>query len=126
MNRQDVKNRLDKIIGRNISTAREEHKMTRDELAFLMKLTTSHLELIERGERGATSVNLANLSKILEKPIDYFFNSTQEILRWEGQDSDAQADILTIKGLVSSLSSRNLKVIIHFIKRLIEIGHCTN
>jgi len=67
------KTRLDRLIGQNIRRERELRKMSRDELAEAIDLTVSHMGLIERGERGATSVTLEKLSHIFHVPISSFF-----------------------------------------------------
>jgi len=65
--------RLDRIVGENIRRERESRKLTRDELAEVVDLTTSHLGLIERGERGATPVTLEKLAKAFGITIDSLF-----------------------------------------------------
>ena len=67
------KTRLDKVVGSNIRREREARQLTRDELAEVVDLTTSHLGLIERGERGATPVTLEKLVKAFGCTIDSLF-----------------------------------------------------
>ena len=73
-----LKDRIDAIVGNNIRLEREARRFSRDELAEMMGLTSSSLGLIERGERGATAVNLSKLSVVLDIPVDRLFNSTHD------------------------------------------------
>jgi len=114
------KDHLDKTIGKNIRLARYARDMTRDELAQMMGLTVSHMGLMERGERGATAVSLSKLSRIFDMPVDKFFvelNKEDALVR-EGQEPDAQANRMKIKSFITTLSARDLKLVISLIKGL--------
>jgi len=67
---KEMKRDLNAIVGYNIRLEREVRNLTREELAEITDLTTSHLGLIERGHRGATVVTLTKMSKVFQKPID--------------------------------------------------------
>jgi len=70
---REAKDRLDKIIGRNIQTQRQLRKIKRDDFAKLLGITTSHLGLIERGERGATAVTLERMMHAFGVTVDSLF-----------------------------------------------------
>lgn len=129
MDREKVKKAkvvLDRIIGNNIRSEREVRNLTRDELAEILDLTTSHMGLIERGERGATGITLIKLSKALEKPIDdFFYDSTGlPIYMMEGAGGDdTEANRKKIASLITYLSNDELCFIVNIIKGVIRLNH---
>ena len=121
-----AKDALDKIIGQNIRAEREVRNLSRDELAEILDLTTSHMGLIERGERGATGVTLMKLSRALDKPIDdFFYESPSNILSLrEGLDEDRQlADRKKAASLITYLTENELEFVINVIKGIIRLNH---
>ena len=122
MSRHQEKSRVDQIIGKNIRKVRELRQLTREELAELMGLTTSHVGLIERGERGATAVNLSKLSRVLDVSIEIFFvdHDKDELPYFDGQDLDAKANILKIINAIGPLSVRDLELVICLIKGIVK------
>jgi len=124
MDRRIEKDRLDEIIGKNIRLERDARKLSRDELAELMELTTSHMGLIERGERGATAVTLSKLSKTFDVPIDHFFTSPKKggLSVRESEDSRPHASRKKIHSLISSLNESELDFVIHTIKGVIAMS----
>ena len=103
MNREIVKRekrRLDKIVGENIRMERELRNMTREELGELLELTTSHVGLIERGDRGATAVSLMSLSQVFNAPLDRFF-----------EDKDLDGQNIVREKRINAVESRKEKII---------------
>lgn len=125
MTKQLEKNRVDLIIGKNIRNIRETRRLTRDEFAEMMGLTTSHIGLIERGERGATAVNLSKLSRLLDVPVNTFFadHDKEDEQPLEGQDLDAHANRLKIKNSIGSLSVQDLELVICLIKGMVKVNN---
>jgi len=125
VNRRHEKTYIDKIIGRNIVIERKSRNLTRDELAEMMELTTSHMGLIERGERGATAVSLSKLSKILEIPVDHLFsnpkNSGLSII--DTHDATTSASRKKIQSLTICLNQIQLDFISQVIKSVIAMTH---
>ena len=72
-----TKEQLRMIIGKNISAERKARRMTRDVLAEALNTTVPHIGLIERGERGATSLNLLKLSDLFGVSVATFFPSPE-------------------------------------------------
>ena len=124
MDRKLEKDYLDEIIGRNIRLERELRRLSRDELAEMMDLTTSHMGLIERGERGATAVTLSKLSKTFGIPIDHLFASPRKsgLSVREKEDDAAQANCKKIQSLLTCLGEEELEFIIHTIKGVIAMN----
>ena len=111
-----IKAQLDKIIGHNIATTRINRELSRDELAEVMELTSSHLGLVERGERGATAVTLEALSKIMDVPIDHFFAKNQVSEQFKIDDNKTASKTKKILSLLSNLSVTELDFVIYIIK----------
>ena len=123
MDRRLEKDRLDIIIGKNIRMERESRRLSRDELAEMMELTSSHMGLIERGERGATAVTLSRLSGAFGIPIDHLFVSPKReglSVREERNVKDANAK--KIQSLMTCLDDKELEFIVHAIKGLIAMN----
>jgi len=109
---------LDEIIGINIRIERQNRDFTRDELAEMLDLTVSHMGLIERGERGATAVTLAKLSRVLSLPIDKFF-TPQSIPALQEERVDAKTNLRKkINSLILNLDEDKLALVVHIIQGL--------
>jgi len=122
MDRRLEKDRLDEIIGKNIRLERESRRLSRDELAEMMDLTSSHMGLIERGERGATAVTLSKLSKAFDIPIDNLFASTKPGgLSVKEEKNSPQAK--KIQSLMTCLNETELEFVVHTIKGVIAMNH---
>ena len=115
--------RLDAIIGNNIRFQRKLHNIARDELSEIMGLTSSHLGLIERGERGTTSINMLKLSKIFNVPADYFFTPHDMHGEPENEDCDksAAANRKKIASLLTLVDDSALKFVVDTLKGVIDI-----
>ena len=125
MDRRLEKDRLDEIIGKNIRLEREARKLSRDELAEMMDLTSSHMGLIERGERGATAVTLSKLSKAFDIPIDNLFTSPKPggLTVREDDNSAPQANRKKVQSLMTCLNETELEFVVHTIKGIIAMNH---
>ena len=118
------KARLDEVIGKNIRIERESRKLTRDELAEMMELTTSHMGLIERGERGATAVTLSKISRTFDIPVDHLFSSPQMggLTVREDDSSGPQSTRKKIQSLITCLDETELNFLVHTIKGIIAMS----
>ena len=118
MRRKQEKDRLDKLIGKNIQLEREACKLTRDELSEMIEMTTSHMGLIERGERGATAVTLSKISRVLDIPIDKLFanSNSDELPANEGENAIKEQKIKKIQRMLACLDDPALDFVIHSIK----------
>ena len=128
MDRERVKKAkdvLDRIIGQNIRIEREVRNLSRDELAEILDLTTSHMGLIERGERGATGVTLMKLSRALDKSIDDFFYESKDsvLVREDSNEDKLEANRKKIASLITYLTEAELNYVIDMIKGLIRLNH---
>jgi len=125
MDRRLEKDRLDEIIGKNIRLERESRRLSRDELAEMMDLTSSHMGLIERGERGATAVTLSKLSKAFDIPIDNLFTNPKPggLSVKEDKDAMPQANRKKVQSLMTCLNETELEFVVHTIKGVIAMNH---
>jgi len=113
---RDDKLKLDVVIGRNMRREREFRKLTREDFAKILGLTTSHLGLIERGERGATGVTLDRVSRALGISIDSLFSETgRAAFAREKQDAEAIAR-KKITTLLVAFTKQELVFLSHVIK----------
>ena len=118
------KARLDEVIGRNIRLEREARRLTRDELAEMMELTTSHMGLIERGERGATAVTLSKVSRAFDLPVDHLFSSPRQsgLTSKEDDNSGPQVARKKVQSLITCLNETELNFLVHTIKGIIAMS----
>ena len=59
-----------KIIGRHIRAARKASNLTQEQVAEAMKFSVAHYGRLERGEREINMERLAQLSVLLNTPIE--------------------------------------------------------
>ena len=98
------------------------HKST-EELAEMLELTTSHMGLIERGERGATALTLAKISRAFDTPIDSFFENPKKgglTIREHDMDSTLQ-NRKKIHSLIMGMDEVPLQFMIDIIKGTISL-----
>jgi len=125
VDRKHEKDHLDAIVGNNIQHMRTERRISRDELSSMLGISVSHLGLIERGGRGATAVNLSKLATIFDMPINnLFIHSVRENTTVaEGPDPGTQASMMKINSIVSSLSDRDLEVVMCLVAKLAKMSN---
>ena len=117
-NKRILKDRIDAIIGNNIRLEREARWLTREELAEMIGITQSSLGLIERGERGATAVNLSKLSVVLDIPVDRLFNSTHD--KGEAVNKNDQNPYYgQLKALATCITGDDLELLVHVAKGIV-------
>lgn len=116
---------LDEVIGKNIRTERQARSLSRDELAEMLELTTSHMGLIERGERGATAVTLAKLSRVLQMPVDNFFSAPLASNAREDREGSKSAAKKKINSLIVNLSEAELTFVVHVIQGINKLAIAT-
>lgn len=67
-----------KDLGLRIQTAREEKRMSQEQLAGAIGCSQSALSNYEKGKRRIYLSQLEKLSEVLEKPLDYFVEGFAE------------------------------------------------
>jgi len=98
--------RLNKIIGKNIVIERRRRAMTRDVLAELLDVSSSHMGLMERGERGVHSFHLDRISKLFGIPVGDLFVRLNDYESYEinAADAEMQANRDTLYALSGELN----------------------
>ena len=118
--KRNEKFRIDSLVGNNLRTERTMRKMSREELADMMGLTISHLGLIERGERGATAVNLERFSRVFNISVDNFFRESQTKTAPDGKMSKTR---LNISELIMRLDEHELDFILNMLNGMVTFKH---
>ena len=65
-----------KEIGRKLQLAREEASLSQEQLANMLGCAQSTLSNYEKGKRRLYLTQLENIAELLEKPIEYFMESS--------------------------------------------------
>jgi len=118
MTKKQSKRDLDKVIGQNICQGREMRKLSRDELASMLDIKTSHMGLIERGHRGATATTLAKVSRIFDIPVDHLFGRPVKLrgrVMWEPDVAGTKSTSDQIQCLLKDLNVAQLNFISYVI-----------
>jgi transcriptional regulator with XRE-family HTH domain len=69
----------DKVIGVRVKARRKLLKMTQRDLGDALGITFQQVQKYERGTNRIAAIRLADLSKVLEVPISYFYAGFGEI-----------------------------------------------
>lgn len=62
------------LIGKKVNKARKEKNMTQEDLAEELDLSVSFICQVEKGDKKFNLSRIEQVSRILEKPIDYFID----------------------------------------------------
>lgn len=76
-------NHIDQQLGQQLRVRRNMLGMSQEKLADLLGLTFQQIQKYERGKNRISASRLLELSRILDVPIDYFFqgNEIQEFVQ---------------------------------------------
>lgn len=69
---------MNKTIGGKIKQARVEKGIGREDLAAMLKVTTGTIAHWENGTRTCKPAQLAQLAKVLNKSVGFFFGETPQ------------------------------------------------
>ena len=107
---------IQKKMGKRIQKAREEAGLSQEELASLMGCTQAALSNYELGKRRLYLANLAQLARILNKPINYFLEEPEDIKEEPLPQEPFNDTITAIIGLLAELPEEELTDILDFVK----------
>ena len=113
-----TKEQMRSIVGKNIRRARIARKMTVDELAEVLDLTSGYVGLIERGRRGSSALNLFKLSSVLDVGVDEFFYDADNDYA-DIDPTDSKRKLLYC--LTSNMRERELGLLVEVTKSLKEV-----
>ncbi|MCL2874596.1 MAG: helix-turn-helix domain-containing protein [Defluviitaleaceae bacterium] len=117
MTRQELR----ETIGENIRIERKARNLSTDELAKLMDVSTSLLNLIERGKRSLTMHNSTKLAQIFNMPLDRFVEKTENP---KNSPFEITPDILRrkkLESLIVGLGDHELEFVISVIKEFKKV-----
>ena len=119
---KNVKPRMDVTIGENIKFERETRGLTREELANMLEVTTAHMGLMERGERGATVVTLTRLSEIFDVSVDSLLStSANRNLSLREPRRATEDERKKIASLITQLTESELGFLVQVIKGVVAM-----
>ena len=118
---REDKLRLNKIIGSNIKRERQLKGLTRDELAEIIDLTTTHLGLIERGERGASHVVLERITQTFGLSYDQLYTDRKKLPEQMKARAEKGSYYDQIFALTSTLDETALAVVADNIKGILML-----
>ena len=107
---------IQKKMGKRIQKAREEAGLSQEELASLMGCTQAALSNYELGKRRLYLANLAQLARILNKPINYFLEEPEDIKEAPQPPEPFNDTITAIIGLLAELPEEELADILDFVR----------
>lgn len=112
-------NKFTIALGDLIRQARNEAKMSQNDLAWSAYFNQASISQIETGKRSVTAEEIVYLSVALNKPISYFFSSVQVL-----QNDASELTLLEKELLIQArkLDADNLKRIIAQVKALADMN----
>ena len=112
MTRQELR----ETIGENIRIERKARNLSTDELARLMEVSTSLLNLIERGKRSLTMHNSTKLAQIFNMPLDRFVERGESLKASKPGTSSDTLKRKKLESLIVGLDDHELEFIISLVK----------
>jgi len=98
-----------KLISKKVKKARNDKKITQEKLAEELDVTVSYISQVESGKKKFNLERIVEVSKILEKPIDYFV---------EGYESESSNTIEEINKLLLKMSNNKQELILDLAKSI--------
>lgn len=96
-----------KVLGRRLREERIRHRMTQEQVAAYIDVSTTYVGFIERGERAVTLEKLELLAQCFHVPID-------SLLRENPEGSTAQAKTERLNNLWDASSADEKDMILSF------------
>jgi len=100
-----------KLIGKKIKKARTEKELTQEKFAEELDVSVSYISQVESGKKKFNLERIVEISKILEKPIDYFIKG------YEAKSNDTISEIINI---LEKMSNTKLKLVFELIKNIYD------
>jgi transcriptional regulator with XRE-family HTH domain len=109
-----------KDIGRKLQQAREDAGLSQEQLASMLGCAQSTLSNYEKGKRRLYLTQLENIAEILNRPIEYFLetsNSNNESMKQvnRGADSIQEPELLQIVNALYDLPSEQRRSVMDYI-----------
>lgn len=109
-----------KEIGRKLQLAREEAGMSQEQLANMMGCAQSTLSNYEKGKRRLYLTQLENIAELLQKPIEYFMESSSSSTESSavssiGSSGDDDQELLQIINTLYTLPRERRRSVMDYI-----------
>jgi Zn-dependent peptidase ImmA (M78 family)/DNA-binding XRE family transcriptional regulator len=72
---------MDPLVGRKIKELREVNNYTQEEISRITGINRSKLSQVENGKMGISNEELYRISRLLEQPLEYFFEEGEKPVR---------------------------------------------
>ena len=112
---------LRSIVGENVRIERMARDIPIDVLSEMLNLSPGFVGLIERGQRGASSLTLYKLSTIFGLPVDALFyprTSKAITLKEDTEDLTKTSGHKEIEDMISDFSDKELDFLISMLKNI--------
>jgi transcriptional regulator with XRE-family HTH domain len=107
--------RVEEVFSSRLRSLREARGFTQEALAEAVGLQPAMLSHIERGRRGPSLATLVKLSEVLAVSTDY-------LLGLDTQPVPAGKVASRLVGLLPSLSSRDMSVVLKLVEEMVRSG----
>lgn len=109
-----------KDIGRKLQQAREDAGLSQEQLASMLGCAQSTLSNYEKGKRRLYLTQLENIAEILNRPIEYFLetsNSNNESIKQlnRGNDNIQEPELLQIVNALYDLPREQRQSVMDYI-----------
>lgn len=109
-----------KEIGRKLQLAREEAGLSQEQLANMLGCAQSTLSNYEKGKRRLYLTQLENIAELLDKPIEYFMESSSNSEAASAVNSinnalDDEPELLQIINTLYTLPKERRRSVIDYI-----------
>ncbi len=98
----------DIYVGQKISQARRDKKLSQEKLGAEIGVTFQQIQKYERGVNRVSCGRIAKISKIVERPISWFFPSeyqTIEASSYEAVIKDIDGELKIVKDRMAEIST---------------------
>lgn len=109
-----------RIIGSNIKFARLQRRITQEQIAERMEITTNYYGRYERGDMRPNLDRLMQTSEILSTPIEDFFAGAYDPKDFE-QPPEPDATAQGIARLLSGCSERSKAVMLQLCEAIADL-----
>ena len=97
------------LIGKRIKKARRDKGITQEKFAEELGVSVSFISQVETGEKRFNLERITEVSKILERPINYFI---------DGYEEKDKSNFEEVIDLLKKMSDKQLKLALEIIKAI--------
>lgn len=101
-----------KSLGKRIRTERQQLRLTQEQLAELIGVSSTYIGLVERGERAVTLEKLIRIANVLHVSVDYLLSDSAK--------SSADNNFILLKNLWLQASPAEQALILDLVKSVLH------